>query len=299
MPYRILLTLLPLLLSLSLQAQELLCNVSIDAGRIQSDRAIFEDMQQSISRYINFQKWGTDEFQAQERIRCNLQIVVTNRPGPDYFMCTANLQVYRTVYNTTYETLTLNIQDERFNFRYVPYQQMVFVDNTYNDNLTALLNYYAYIILAFDYDSYSPNGGLPFYRKAQEIVNLASSASQEAGWRSNETNRNRYWLVENLMNSSYRSFHTIMYKYHRQGMDMMESNPAQARRAIMDSLRELQRLSRQNPLLMLLKVFLDAKDDELVKVFQNAFVNDKKEFVQLMQDLDPSNMARYNSVMEN
>ncbi|RMG59587.1 MAG: DUF4835 family protein [Bacteroidetes bacterium] len=299
MPYRLLLTLLPLLLSLSLPAQELLCNVSIDAGRIQSDRTVFEDMQQNISRYINFQKWGTDEFQAQERIRCNLQIVVTNRPAPDYFQCTANLQVYRTAYNTTYETLSLNIQDERFNFRYVPYQQMVFVDNTYNDNLTALLNFYAYIILGFDYDSYAPNGGVPYFRKAQEIVNLASSASQEIGWRSSETNRNRYWLVENLMNSSYRSFHSIMYKYHRQGLDMMESNPAQARRAIMDSLRELQRLSRQNPLLMLLKVFLDAKDDELVKVFQNAFVNDKKEFVQLMQDLDPSNMARYNSVMEN
>lgn len=296
---RLLLTLLFWLLLLPASAQELLCNVAIDAGRIQSDRAIFEDMQQNISRYINFQKWGSDEFSAQERIRCNLNIIVNNRPGPDYFQCTANLQVYRTAFNTTYETLVLNIQDDKFHFRYVPYQQMVFVDNTFNDNLTALLNFYAYMILGFDYSTYSPNGGMPYFRKAQEIINLAGSASQEPGWRSNEANRNRYWLLEGLMNSSYRSFHTILYKYHRQGLDMMESNPAQARRAIMDSLRELQRLSRQNPLLMLIKTFLDAKDNELVKVFQNAFVNDKKEFVQIMEDIDPSNIARYNSVMEN
>ncbi|MEZ4773135.1 MAG: DUF4835 family protein [Bacteroidia bacterium] len=278
-------------------AQELLCNVNVDASRIQSDRTVFEDMQQTISRYINFQKWTNDEFVAQERIRCNLQIIVTQRPSPDYFVCSANLQVYRTAYNTTYETLLLNISDTKFNFRYVPFQQLAFVDNSFNDNLTALLNYYIFLILAFDYDTYSLNGGAAWFRKAQEIVNLASSASQESGWRSNEDTRNRYWLTENLMNNSYRAFHTILYKYHRQGLDMMESNPANARRAIMDSLKELQRLTKQNSLLVLTKTFLDAKDDELVKVFTNAFVNDKKEFVEIMQDVDPSNIAQYNSVM--
>ncbi|NJK27616.1 MAG: DUF4835 family protein, partial [Coleofasciculaceae cyanobacterium SM2_3_26] len=116
-------------------------------------------------RYINYQKWGADEFQGFERIRCNLQIIVTDRPSPDYFTCTANLQVYRPAYNTTYETLLLNIQDERFHFRYVPFQQMTFVDNTYNDNLTALLNFYAYLILAFDYDSYAPTAACPIFRR--------------------------------------------------------------------------------------------------------------------------------------
>ena len=283
--------------SFSASAQELLCNVSIDASRIQSDRTVFEDMQQAISRYINFQKWTNDEFGARERIRCNLQIVITQRPSPDYFVGSINLQVYRPVYNTQYETLLLNISDNKFNFRYVPFQQMTFVDNTFNDNLTAVLNYYIFIILAFDYDSFSPNGGNPYFRKAQEIVNLAQSASNESGWRANEDPRNRYWLTENLMNSSYRAFHNILYKYHRQGLDMMESNASNARRAIMDTLKELQRLNRQNSLLVLTKTFLDAKDDELVKVFTEAFVNDKKEFVELMQDIDPSNIAQYSSVM--
>ena len=103
--------------------------------------------------------------------------------------------------------------------------------------------------------------------------------------------------MENLMNNSYKSFHTVVYKYHRQGLDMMESNAANARKSIMEALREMEKLNRQNPLLVIKKTFLDAKNEELVKIFQNAFVNDKKQFVELMQDLDPSNMAQYNSVM--
>ncbi|MEM7371732.1 MAG: DUF4835 family protein [Bacteroidota bacterium] len=281
-------------------AQELLCNVSIDASRIQSDRTVFDDMRENLSRYMNFNKWTNDEFQGEERIRCNMQIIVTSRPSPDYFVCNLNLQVYRPTYNATYETVSVLVADNKFSFRYVPFQQMTFVENTYNDNLTALLNYYAYVILGFDYATYSPNGGVPFFQKAQEIVNLATSASNEQGWNANEGtgNRNRYWLIENLLNSRYKGFHTVLYKYHRQGLDQMESKPDQARRAMMDTMREMQRLNRTNPLLRLTVLFFDTKDDELVKVFKNAFVNDKKEFLAIMQDVNPKNMSQYNSIME-
>ena len=290
--------LLFLLVSTSVQAQELLCTVSVDAGRIQSDRSVFEDMQKNISEYMNFTQWGGDKFESSERIRCNLQIVVTQRPAPDYFVCNMNLQVFRPTYNSTYETILLKIADRSFNFNYVAYQNMVFTDNTYTDNLTALLNFYAYLILAFDYDSFGQNSGSPFFQKCQEIVNLASSASNESGWRANEDQRNRYWLMENLSNSRYKSFHDIPYKYHRQGLDLMESKPAQGRRAIMETLKELQRLDQQNPLLILIKTFLDAKQNELIGVFTKSFSNDKQEFINIMQEIDPSNMARYNAVMD-
>ncbi|MDX2284437.1 MAG: DUF4835 family protein [Bacteroidia bacterium] len=284
--------------ALPVQAQELLCNVSIDAGRIQSDRSVFEDMQRNIANYLNSQRWTPDEFQGYERIRCNLQIIVTQRPQPDFFVCTANLQVYRPAYNSTYETLLLNVQDPAFSFRYVAFQNLVFVDNTYTDNLTALLNFYAYLILGFDYSSFSPEGGMPWFRKAQEILNQAGSSAAESGWRSNEDTRNRYWVIENLMNSSYKGFHTILYKYHRQGLDLMESSPDQGRRAIMECVKELQKLNQQNPLLVVNRMFLNSKDEELVRIFKNAFVNDQKEFVQVMQEIDPANMAKYNSVLE-
>lgn len=278
--------------------QELLINVTVDASRIQSDRSVFEDLQQAISQYLNFQQWTNDKYESTERIRGNLQIVVRERPAPDQFVCQMNLQVYRPVYNTTYETMLFNHSDKSFSFTYVQFQPLQFVENTYNDNLTALLNYYVYIMLAFDYDSYSASGGAPHVRKAQEILNLAVSASSQSGWKANEDNQNRYWLVENLQNSRYRSFHEAMFKYHRQGLDQMESSPAQGRRAIIAALKDIQRLHQQDPILMLTRVFLNSKKDELVKVFQGAFVNDKKEFLQVMQELDPANMAAYEVVNE-
>lgn len=287
-----------LLLGLPLQAQELFCTVNIDANRIQSDQQVFEDMEKNITEYLNFNEWTDDEFTTQERIRCNLQIVVRQRPAPDYFQCQANLQVFRPVYNSTYETVVLNVRDVSFNFRYVAFQNLQFTQNTYTDNLTALLNYYAYLILGFDYATFSPDGGIPFFQQAQEIVNLAASASQEVGWEARESNRNRYWQIENLLNSSYKGFHQMLYQYHRQGLDQMESNPAQARKAILGTLQELERLHEQNPLLLINKMFLDAKQTELVSFFNNAFPNDKKQFVEIMQEVDPSNMAQYSSVME-
>ncbi len=295
----VLLALCGLLISTSgMRAQELFCNISVNASQIQSDKQVFEDMQQTISRYMNFQQWGSDEYTVEERIKVNFQILVNQRPSPDRFSCTFNIQVYRPALNATYETIVLNLSDKSCSFTYVPFQQMQFVENTYNDELTALLNFYAYLILGFDYDSFSPNGGNPYFQKAQEIVNLASSASNERGWRSSEDNRNRYWIIENLMNSRYSGFHNVLYKYHRQGLDQMESNPAKGRRAIMDALREMQRVHRQNPILPLTRIFLDTKDDELVKVFAKAFANDKKEFLEIMQDLDASNMSEYNKIME-
>ena len=281
-----------------LHAQELLVNVSVDASRIQSDKSVFDDLQQAISRYLNYQQWTNDKFESYERIRANMQLVVRERPAPDRFVCQMNLQVYRPVYNTTYETLVLNHSDKNFSFTYVQFQPLQFIENAYSDNLTSLLNYYVYIILAMDYDSYSNGGGAPYVRKAQEILNLASSASNESGWQAAEDNQNRYWLVENLQNSRYKAFHEAMYKYHRQGLDMMESSPAQGRRAIIAALKEIQRLHNQDPILMINRVFLNAKDDELVKVFQQAFVNDKKEFLQIMEIIDPSNIANYSSVNE-
>lgn len=279
-------------------AQELLCNLRIDARQVQSDKQVFEEMEENIQRYLNFQRWGKHEFETHERVRCSFNIIVNSRPSPDVFQCTANIIAYRPVFNSTYETVLLNISDTDFTFRYVPFQQMQFVDNSYVDNLTALLNFYSFIILAIDYDTFSLNGGEEFYIKAQEIVNLASTASQEPGWRSSESQRNRFWLIENLTNSRFKNYHNILYDYHRNGLDLMESEPDKGRKSILGSLRQLEDIQQQNPLIYLLRVFLDAKDDELVEIFGNAFIDDKKEFVGLMDKIDPSNREAYSGILK-
>jgi hypothetical protein len=283
----------------ALKAQQLNCTVSVDYNQVggQADRLVFQEMQRAMSEYINFQEWNEDKMDYFERIRVNFRIIINQRPSADYFRCTANIQIYRPVYNSTYETVLANLSDQYFSFNYVPGQPLQFNENVYTDNLTALLNFYAYVVLGFDYASFSNGGGNPYFRKAQQWVSLAAS-SPEQGWSSaGVAQNNRFWLAENLTNTSYRSFQDALYNYHRQGLDQMTENLPRARRNILEAVRDMQKLYRTNPLLMVTRVFLDAKSDELIKVFQGAFQNDKKTFVEIMQDLDPSNSEKYNAVL--
>ena len=157
----------------SLSAQEFFCSVSINSSRIQGDKQIFQEMQRSISDYINLQQWTNDKFEYYERIRWSLQIIVDERPTADRYRCRATIQAYRPVLQSTEETIVLNIADPSFDFEYSPQQQMQYIANTYSDNLTALLNFYIFLVLGFDYSSFSSRGGDIYFNQAQEMINLA------------------------------------------------------------------------------------------------------------------------------
>ena len=284
---------------LNTQAQELLVNVTVNAQGATNDANVYKDLEANIRNYFNTTAFTQDKFEGFERIRVNMGILIQDRPSTDRFNCRATIQVYRPAYNTSYESILLFYRDDDFNFNYVPYQSLNYVENTYTDNLTAMLNFYAYLILGFDYASFSPQGGLTHFQQARDLVNQASGIATDRGWKSSENNRkNRFWLTDALLNSTYRPFQQILYKYHRQGLDQMVINPVRGRRAILESLRELQRLNRLDARVYLVRMFLDAKNSELVKVFQEASLNDKKEFVALMADIDPTNQNKYNSVLE-
>ncbi len=276
--------------------QEFFCSVSINSSRIQGDQQVFEDIRRSISEYINDYKWAEDQFEHFERIRWQLRIIVNNRPTADYFKCTASITVYRPIYGSTEETVTLRISDPNFDFNYVAQQQMPHVDNTYQDNLTALLNFYSYIVLALDYDSFGENAGEVYYGKAQDILNLATN-SNESGWKSTDSQQNRYWLLENMTNTRYKAFHEAIYAYHREGLDLMVEDVNKGRTGILEALRGFAELRRQNNLLFLLRIISDTKKSELVNIFKGALPNQKQEFVSIMEEVDPSNASDYGSVM--
>ncbi len=284
------------LISPALPAQEFMCAVSVNAGRIQGDKQIFDEMRRSLTEYINDYKWTGDQFDHFERIRWQLRIQVNNRRTADQFEARAVIQAYRPIYGSTEETLLFTLTDPFFDFQYVVQQQMPHVENTYQDNLTALLNFYSYIVLAFDYGSFSPNGGEEYLRKAEEVLNQAANGGGR-GWRSTDGQQNRYWLVENLRNNRYKAFHEALYTYHRQGMDQMVQDVNTGRKSIIDALRKIEELQRQNNLLYLKRVFTDTKADELKNVFQGALPNQKQEFLQIMEQIDPARMSEYNSVM--
>jgi len=276
----------------------LLFTVNIDATQVQGDKQIIQNMKDAITRYLNQTQWTTDQFEPNERIKGFLQIIITKR-DLDNFTATANIRFVRPTYNSTYESVVVNLSDKYFNFTYIPFQELQYTENSYNDNLTALLNFYAFMVIGLDYDSFSPSGGITYFQKAQEIATLAAANGGEDSWRSNSNpTTGRHWLVENMMNSSFKSFHTCMYKYYREGLDKMESDPAKGRKAILEAMKEVQKLNQQNTMLRCVRMFFDAKTDELISVFTKAVTNDKNEFLQIVQEIDPLNMSNYAKIME-
>lgn len=292
--YIYLLCCLPLLAS----AQELFCTVNIDASQITGDKQVITNMKDAVTRFMNLTKWTNDTYKPEERIKCFLQIIINQR-DQDKFIASMNLRIVRPVYNTSYESLIANLSDKNFNFEYQPFQELIYTDGNLSGELTALLSYYAFIAIGLDYDTYSLAGGQPWFLKAQEIVNL-SSASQNPGWTLQSANpmMTRFSLMDNFLNNSYSDIHQALYKYHRLGLDMMESDPVKGRKAILESLKLVQKLNSSAPLLRCVRVFVDAKSGELVSVFTKATMNEKNEFLQAMQSLDPTSMSIYNKVLD-
>ena len=280
-----------------LRAQEFFCSVSVQAPQLQSDRQVYTDMQKSISEYMNFRQWSNHKFEPHERIKVTIQIIINDRPAIDYFKGSIQIRVVRPVFNSTYETVLFDIRDQQFSVKYVPFQTLEYSENSYIDNLTSILNFYAYMILAWDYDSFQENGGRDWFSKAQNTVNLAQG-SQESGWRSFDASKSKYWLSENMVNSSYKKIHNILYMYHRQGLDLMEKDLQKARSNILTALKELQKLNVQNPGLYIVRVFMESKRGEIPLIFSKAMPHEQQQILTIVENLDPSELNNYKTILE-
>lgn len=279
-----------------IKAQEIQAQVTVSAPQVGSDQQVYTQMQDAISQYINLRKWTELKFEPYERIQARIQILINDRPSVDYFKGTIQVQVIRPVYNSTYESLLVNIQDKDFNVRFTPFQPLEFNENGFVDNLTSILNFYAYMIIAFDMDSFEQGAGIPFFEKAQNYVNLSQN-SGEPGWRVQDGIKTRYWSCNNALDNSFRSIHNIYYNYHRQGLDLMEKELDKARTNVLNSLKELQRLNVKYPGKYIVRIFLEAKKQEIVNIFSNALVTDKRQLITVMESLDPANLDDYQKVM--
>lgn len=240
-------------------AQELRCNVTVSARGIQgSNQNLFRTMQSDIYDFMNNRKWTEHVYGYDEKIRCNILIRLDEQVSADEFKGSIQVQLTRPVFNSSYTSTVLNIKDNDFHCNYVEFQPLEFNETSNRDNLTNILAYYAYIILGFDYDTFSPEGGTEFFQKAQSIVNNSQNA-RERGWKSFESERNRYWLTENILNKSYSSFRSCMYNYHRDGLDIMSDRVEEGRANIANSLRDIQKVFRRRPSTYILQIFLTPK----------------------------------------
>jgi hypothetical protein len=279
------------------QAQEFNCSVSVLAPQIQtSDRKVFETLQTALYEFMNTRKWTNYTFKVEEKIECSFTLTINERPAIDEFKGTLNIQLRRPAYKTSYNSVLLNYIDKDIQFKYIEFQPLDFAENTFTNNLTSVFAYYAYVCLGFDFDSFSPNGGTPFFEKAQSVVNQAQNVS-EKGWKSVESNKNRYWLIENLINSAYSQIRQANYKYHRLGLDQMYENVDKGRLSISDALELLQKAYREKPGLLSVQLFIDAKSDELVNIYSKASPQEKAKIINVLSEIDPANVGKYQNIL--
>ena len=278
-------------------AQELNCQVQVVSPQIQGtmEKQIFETLQKSIFEFMNNTKWTTDIYSFEERIPCSMFINITEKLSTDEYKATLQIQSTRVAFKTTYNSVMLNHNDAEFQFRYIQFQPLDFTINQHMSNLTSVLAYYAYVILAMDYDSYSLKGGTPWWQKAQTIVANAQN-TPEKGWKSSESTKNRYWLVENMLQPLFEPLRNCIYKYHRLGFDVMYQDVEGGRAAVLESLQSLEAIHNQRPLSFPLQIFFNAKNPEIVSLFSGGTQEEKTKIVPLLQKIDPGHGIIYQNI---
>ncbi len=288
---------LTFLTSLIIQAQEFNCSVQVSAPQIQqSNKDKFQELRKGLYEFVNERHWTQYSYTIDERIECTIAITITEEVSSDEFKGKINLVLRRPVYATSYYSTLLNYVDNDFDFQWQEGEPLNFSESSFTSNLTSTVAFYIYVFLGFDFDSYALLGGSPYFEKAQTIVNSAQSA-REKGWKAFEGMKNRYWLSENLNNSSYSGIRTAMYEFHRKGLDLMQGNMEKGRQGIMNSLEMLQQAYREKPRLYLLQFVMDAKREEIINIFSQAAPMDKTKAVNILSEIDASKASEYQKIL--
>jgi hypothetical protein len=298
--YRLFLPLVLIFISIQSYAQELDFKVSvITASSIKSlstGASTAADLQKSLTELINNTRWGDDEFQQFEKIKGSIQITLTDEPQPTVFKAELAIKTERPVYNSIYNSPMINILDRNVTFSYNGLLQFQKTTNTFYDNVSAIISFYVYYSMGMDYDSFRMNGGEPFFLKAQELINsLPSNYVNDEGWRNNGgIKKNRYWLIENIMNPRMRQFRHAFYEYHRLGLDKMYDDSDKHRAVMLSTLTSISQANAEYPNTYLLQMFEDTKKDEIIEIFKLGDVGQKSKVKLIMQGIDPSKADKYN-----
>ncbi len=283
------------------KAQELRARINVLSNRVGGnvDKKTFQTLQTALNNFINNRKWTTDNFSPEEKIDCSFLLNLESTNDANVYKASLTIQSARPVFNSSYLSPIINFQDNEIIFKYSEFQQLEFNENRIAGtdplvaNLTAVIAYYINIILGLDYDSFSQRGGDLYFQKAQNIVNNAPEGRNISGWKAFDGTRNRYWLVENLLNSRYTLIHDAYYRFYRMGMDKLYEEEIVARNEILNVLSLLNNFNTDNPNTMILQFFFQGKTQELIKIFSKASPPEKSKALEYLQRLDISNTSKY------
>ncbi len=278
-------------------AQEFNCTIQLNSDQVQgTNKAVFNTLQKSLSDFVNNRQWTDLNFTLDEKIECSMTINVKKLDG-EIFTADITVQARRPVYNSSYFTTLLNHKDNDFTFQYKEFDILELNENSISSNLTAVISYYLYVILGLDMDSYGKLAGTPFFQKAEQIVNMAQSIDMP-GWKAFESTKNRYSMINNLTDESFKKFRNYYYEYHRLGLDEMTDNLQNARSRILKGLVVVRDANRARPASALVPAFIDSKSDELFQLMQGGEKEENKAAVAILTDINPALASKFENLIK-
>lgn len=282
-----------LLLTFSAKTQELNARVTINSDKVQgTNKQVFTTLQTALTEFINNRKWTDATFAVNERIDCSFTLIINEMPTESSFKGELQIQARRPVYNSSYSTTLFNFRDTQLDFDYTEFEPLEYTQNTLQNNLTASVVFYIYVILGLDFDSFAQTGGSPFIQQAMQVVTLAQSEMAWTGWKAFDSNRNRHALATALTDNTSAVFREMWYTYHRKGLDEMAANPDRGRTTIIETLPALKEIQTARPGSVLMQLFSDSKLDEVVSVYSKANQTEKQEGYKLLSTIFPTQTTR-------
>ena len=294
------LTLLYILLAVSAGAQELQVKVTINSSQVEgSDKSVFENLQQTLEQWMNDKQWTELQFQQNERINVTFNITVQKYDkGNNRFTCTAMIQANRPVYNSAYTTTLYNNKDGDFNFDFVQFDQLNFMEENIDNQLTALMAYYAYLIIGLDLDSFGPMAGTEVLRRCMNLTNNAQDLGFP-GWKAFEDSRNRFAIINDYLDEAMKPFRQLQYDYYRKGLDEMNNNAERGRTNVSEALELLKQAHQDKPLSLLPQIWTDYKRDELANIYKGKGTQKEKEAVyNILFNLNASQSNAWEKIKE-
>lgn len=281
--------------STALKAQELNCKVEVNSDQVEGTyKQVFNTLQEAMNDYMNTTVFTNNQFAANEKIECRLFFTVKEYKD-DKITGDLQIQAIRPVYNSSYTTTLINFKDTKIEFTYSENEPLVFALDRMESQLTAILNFYAYLILAMDYDSFSPGGGEPYFERLKTIVQQAQS-SGESGWKAFEDTKNRSAVLSAYTDQSTKALRELTYDYHRRGLDEMSMTPEKGRAKITEALSVIGQVYSAAPMSVGLSMFKDSKLDELVNIYSKASQEERTKVYNLLQEIYPTETERLEKI---
>jgi hypothetical protein len=287
--------LLVLFIITKVSAQELNCTVTVNYSQVTNvNPQVFKNLEKSISDFVNKNAWTDKNYEANEKINCSMFITIIGAEN-NSFSATLQVQSTRPVYNSTYASPLLNLNDKEFEFQYIEFQNLLFNPNNFDSNLISTLAYYCYLIIGVDADSFAQDGGSEYLQKAQDIANLAMPTGVK-GWSQTEKTQNKYFLINDMLSPTFKAYREAIFNYHFNSLDKMNADLKGAKQGVADAINSLVEIHELRPNAYITRIFFDAKTDEIVSIFSGGPSIEITKLSNNLNRISPTNAVKWQSV---